>query len=85
MDVFFVSGDPVLHIVDAGTRFSVARYISSQSVSAIWRQFLICWCYTFTGAPRTLIWDQATSSNSAEMASNCASIGVKRIVTVRGP
>jgi hypothetical protein len=80
MDVLFVSGIPVLHIVDAGTRFSVARYISSQSVSEIWRQFLLYWCYKFTGAPRTFVLDQASSSNSAEMASNCASIGVKLII-----
>jgi hypothetical protein len=79
MDVFFISRDPVLHMVDAGTRFSVAKYLPSQSTAAIWRQFLLHWCYGFTGAPRTLVLDQAASSNSSEMASNCASIGLKLV------
>lgn len=36
MDLFWVEGSAALHIIDRGTRYSVVKFLHSQSAEAIW-------------------------------------------------
>ncbi len=60
MDVMYLDGKPVLHIVDEGTRFSAARSVPDVSTKTIWRTFLECWAAVYTGLPHKILVDQAT-------------------------
>ena len=43
LDVMFLDGKPVLHIVDEGTKFSAARFLpTDQSTKTIWSTILKC-------------------------------------------
>ncbi len=59
MDVMYLDWKPVLHIVDEGTRFSAARFVSDVSTKTIWRTFLECWAAVYTGLPHKILVDQA--------------------------
>lgn len=50
MDIIFLDGKKVLHIVDTSTRVSVAKLLyindnnSGKSVEGIWLEFIKIWC-----------------------------------------
>ena len=40
VDLFWIEKDAVLHIIDRGTRYSVARFATSQSAESIWNMII---------------------------------------------
>eukprot|EP00171_Calliarthron_tuberculosum_P018868 IDg18868t1 len=61
MDIMYLEGKLVLHIVDEGTRFSAARFIPSVSTKTIWQTFLTCWVAIYTGLPHKILVDHGTA------------------------
>ena len=49
VDLFWIEGNTVLHIIDRGTRYSVARFVTSQSAENIWNMIIDSWVTIFTG------------------------------------
>ena len=43
IDLMWLSGAPVLHIADAGTNFSAARFLSGEDTQTIRNTFLYAW------------------------------------------
>jgi hypothetical protein len=43
IDLLWIEGKAIVHVVDAGTTFSPATYVSNQDVASIWNAFLRCW------------------------------------------
>jgi hypothetical protein len=43
LDLMYLHGKPVLHIVDVATTFSAANFLSAQDVSSVWNTFLAGW------------------------------------------
>ena len=58
LDIMYMRDKPVLHIVDEGTRFTAARFLSSVSTKAVWDAILQCWAYIYTGLPNRMLVDQ---------------------------
>ena len=56
----YLEGKPVLHIVDEGTRFSAARFVSDVSTMTIWKTILTCSATIYTGLPRKILVDQGS-------------------------
>ena len=60
MDLIFIEGKAILHIVDTATRFSSAICLDSQgnndgkSVNGVWLAFLEAWCNLYTGFPNRI-------------------------------
>ena len=60
IDLMWIDGKALLHVVDTATRFSNATFLDSsdqnygQSVEGIWLAFLECWCSMYTGYPDRL-------------------------------
>eukprot|EP00180_Rhodochaete_pulchella_P004061 Plantae.Rhodophyta-Rhodochaete_pulchella.ctg74856.p1 GENE.Plantae.Rhodophyta-Rhodochaete_pulchella.ctg74856~~Plantae.Rhodophyta-Rhodochaete_pulchella.ctg74856.p1 ORF type:complete len:209 (+),score=12.17 Plantae.Rhodophyta-Rhodochaete_pulchella.ctg74856:155-781(+) len=60
LDVMYLEGKPVLHLVDDGTHFSAARFIPDVSTKTIWSTILQRWATVYTGLPNKLSVDQGT-------------------------
>lgn len=64
MDIMFLGSQktPILHIVDEGTRFSVAVLMSKgASNQQIWEAFLKSWATVYTGLPNRILVDEGTN------------------------
>ena len=67
MDLMFLDGKALLHIVDTATRFSAAAFLDddfNQSVEGIWLAFIQIWCTMYTGYPNRIRVDQGSSFTS---------------------
>ena len=42
VDIMYLNGRPVLHIVDGPTRFSAARFLTQLGTDNVWEAILLC-------------------------------------------
>ena len=42
IDIMFLNGRPVLHIIDSTTRFSAARFLPKSTTDTIWEATIMC-------------------------------------------
>lgn len=61
MDVMYIDGKPVLHIVDDGTHFGAARFLPDVSTGTIWSTLLKCWSTIYSGLPNRILTEQGTA------------------------
>eukprot|EP00171_Calliarthron_tuberculosum_P005221 IDg5221t1 len=65
LDVMFLSDDegkkkPVLHIVDAGTKFQAAAFLKNSSTQCIWTTFMHIWSLMYIGFPESMLTDEGS-------------------------
>jgi len=60
IDIMYLEGRPVLHIVDAATRFSAARFLTKVSTESVWEAIIMCWSSVYTGLPHCIRVDEGT-------------------------
>lgn len=60
LELFWLDGKPVLHVVDLGTGFSNALFLQGQSVSGVWSAFTLCWCTIYVGHPHSMCTDSGS-------------------------
>ena len=60
MDIMYIKGDPILHIVDEGTHFSAAQFPPAVSTDSVWQALLKCWGAIYTGLPNRALLDQGS-------------------------
>ena len=68
---------PVIHAVDAGTRFQAAAFLLKVDAVPIWQTFLRIWATTYVRFPESVLTDQGSVFMSKEWAFNCASSGIQ--------
>ena len=61
LDVMYVDGKPVLHILDEGTKFSAAKFLPDVSTKTIWRTLLQIWVMIYTGLPDRMMVNQGSA------------------------
>ena len=70
MDLMFLDGKAVLHVIDTATHFSAAKFLDShgktygQTAEGIWLAFLDIWCTTYLGYPNRMRTDLGSAFNS---------------------
>ncbi|EDU46201.1 conserved hypothetical protein [Pyrenophora tritici-repentis Pt-1C-BFP] len=52
VDVMYLSGKPVLHVIDSATTFNGARFLPSMSAKDTWEALRLLWIDTYQGAAR---------------------------------
>jgi hypothetical protein len=77
IDLLYLDGAPVLHIVDLSTNFSAAQFLPDVSTNTVWSCLLRHWCYIYTGLPDTIRCDQGSQFTSREFSTFCQNIGVQ--------
>jgi hypothetical protein len=60
LDLMYLHGKPVLHIVDVATTFSAANFLPAQDVSSVWNTFLTGWATLYIGFPECILADQGS-------------------------
>eukprot|EP00171_Calliarthron_tuberculosum_P004960 IDg4960t1 len=43
IDIFYIDGKPILHVVDEATRYQAARWLESASAESVWASLRLCW------------------------------------------
>ena len=55
IDIMYLDGRPVLHIVDEATRFSSARFLSQETTESVSDAIILCWSSVYIGLPQNII------------------------------
>lgn len=61
LDIVYIDGKPVLHIVDEVTHFSAAQFRSDVSTKTIWATILKFWAPIYTGLPNRMLVNQGSA------------------------
>ena len=66
MDIFWIEGTPVLHVIDLGTRYSAAQLLTKKPIDTdeVWNAFLKCWVLVYAGMPEIMFCDQGKEFTS---------------------
>ncbi len=57
VDILYMEGKLVLHLVDEATRFQAERWLKDISVKYVWDQLRACWIDTYLGPPNIILSD----------------------------
>lgn len=60
IDIMYLDGRPVLHIVDEATRFSAARFLPKVSTESVWDSIILCWSSVYIGLPNNIMVNQGS-------------------------
>ena len=82
MDIMYLkdkkgTSRPVLHIIDAGTRFGAAAFLPKLDTNTIWNTFIKIWSTTYIGFPECMLTDQGSVFVSKDWKSNCSMAEIK--------
>ena len=68
VDIFFINGQPVLHVVDSATAFQAAKFLNNKEQKAkdLWDAIMTCWINTYLGPPEWIVHDAGKNFGSAE-------------------
>lgn len=60
IDIMYIDGSPILHVVDSGTKFNAASFLKDKSIETVWKTLMQCWILIYTGMPNRIMVDQGT-------------------------
>lgn len=66
IDVFYIDGKPVLHVVDSGTAFHAAAFLKDEKARTLWETLCLCWNNAYIGPPDQIVHDAGPNFSSAE-------------------
>ncbi|OSX79162.1 hypothetical protein BU14_0085s0013 [Porphyra umbilicalis] len=58
IDIMYLDGKPVLHVIDKVTLFSAAAFLSGEIVEAVWWTYARIWAHAYAGHPERMRTDQ---------------------------
>lgn len=64
MEIMYLDGQPVLHVVDIGTGFGNAAPLSESTVEVVWATFTSIWATLYPGYPNKLRVDSGSICTS---------------------
>jgi hypothetical protein len=83
VDIFYITGKPVLHVVDEGTRYQAGQWLQNISATHTWDTLRKCWIDTYLGPPDQVTVDAGKQFTSKEFAQHASSMGIRvKIVPV---
>ncbi|HEY2455482.1 MAG TPA: hypothetical protein VGI71_23255 [Scandinavium sp.] len=77
IDVMYIDGKPVLHIVDTATAFQAARFLKDMSAKTAWDTLKLCWIDTYLGPPDYIVHDAGKNFISTEFKRNARSLSIE--------
>ncbi|KAI1007485.1 hypothetical protein K3495_g735 [Podosphaera aphanis] len=77
VDIIFLDGRNVLHVVDSAIAFQAARFIKDLSAKTVWEAIRLCWIDVYQGPPDDIVHDAGTQLASAEFKQEAKIIGSK--------
>ena len=77
VDVMYLSGRAILHIVDEATHYNAASFLRKMSSAETWKTIVRCWTAVYLGPPDFLRVDQGTNFVSKEFCASAEAEGIK--------
>jgi hypothetical protein len=77
VDVMYLDGHPVLHVVDEATAFQAARFLNDLSSKETWEQLRHCWIDVYQGPPDVIVTDAGKNFVSAEFNQNAKAMNTE--------
>lgn len=74
--IMHINQNPVLQIVCAGARFTVAAFMSGVSAQTVWETLLRAWIKPYVGSPHMIKVDQGSQFVSDELYRASESVGI---------
>jgi len=75
LDLMYLDGRSVLHVVDRDTAFSAAAFTRAEDVETLWQLYNIVWVHPYVGHPAVIHVDQGPQFTSAAWKALAASAG----------
>ena len=83
VDIFYLTGQPILHVIDEGTRYQAGRWLQNISAKTTWDTLRLCWIDTYLGPPDQITADAGKNFASREFSQLASTVGTKvKIVPV---
>ena len=76
IDIMYIGGKPVLHLVDEATRFQAGRWLKNVSAQHVWDQLRFCWIDTYLGPPDLVTADAGKQFMAKEFKQYAANMGI---------
>ena len=76
VDIMYLDGHPVLHVVDAATSFQAARLVKDMSARHVWEALKMCWIDVYQGPPERIVTDAGKNFTSTEFRQNAAALAI---------
>ena len=76
VDIMYISGSPLLHVVDEGTRFQAGRWLQNISARHTWEVLRMCWIDTYLGPPDLITSDAGKNFVSKEFKEYANTMGI---------
>lgn len=76
MDIMWLNGNPVLHIVDIETNYQNAIFIHGKSSHDLWKEFIDCLASVYTCFEDAIRLDRETSFVSKGFRENGKDVGI---------
>ena len=76
VDILYIQGKTVLHLVDEATRFQAGRWLKDISARHVWDQLRTCWIDTYHGPPDIISSDAGKQFTSREFKQYVANMGI---------
>jgi hypothetical protein len=76
VNIIYISGSPLLYIVNKATRFQTGRWLQDISIRHIWDILCICWIDIYLGPPDLITHDTGKNFISKEFKQYASTIGI---------
>ena len=76
VDIMYIDGQPLLHIVDEGTRYQNGKWLINISAKHVWDKLQECWINTYLRPPDLLVHDAGKSFMSKEFKHYAGNQGI---------
>ena len=76
VDVMYIDGSPVLHVIDERTRFKAARWLRNLSARQTWDTLRSCWVDTYVGLPDFIFHDAGKNFVSKEFRQHAGAMAI---------
>lgn len=77
IDVLYIDDNPILQVVDEGTSFQAARWLTNMSASHTWDMLRLCWIDVYVGPPDVIVHDAGTNFDSNEFRQNARTLSIQ--------
>ena len=77
IDILYLGGRPVLHVVDSATSFNAARFLKDMSARSAWDTLRMCWIDTYQGPPEFIVHDAGKNFTSMEFKQLASSMTIE--------
>ncbi|KAI0994429.1 hypothetical protein K3495_g13753 [Podosphaera aphanis] len=76
IDVLYIDGKPVLHVIDSSTNFGASRFLTNMTALTTWNTLRYCWIDTYQGPPDQIVHDAGKNFASDEFRQLAKSMSI---------